>query len=60
LGVGAGIAAGLAVAIPLAAFNETPLGINPGFIGLIANVGVLALVSLASQRRSVQPRFELK
>src|SRR5580700_5829771 len=60
LGVGAGIATGLAVAIPLAALNETPWGINPGFIGLIANVGVLALVSLASQRRSVQPRFELK
>jgi multisubunit Na+/H+ antiporter MnhB subunit len=36
-------------------------GVNPGFIGLIANVLVLVLVSLASQRRSVQPtRFELQ
>ena len=31
LGVGAGIAAGLAVAVPLAAFNVTPWGLMPGF-----------------------------
>jgi solute:Na+ symporter, SSS family len=53
-GVGAGIIAGLAVAIPLAALNETPWGINPGFVGLLANVVVLAVVSLwpALVRRS--------
>jgi len=46
-GVGAGIATGLAVAVPLAALNLTPLGINPGFVGLAANVLVLFMVSLA-------------
>lgn len=50
-GVGAGIAAGLAVALPLAALNLTPWGINPGFIGLAANVVVLGLVSLGTRRR---------
>jgi SSS family solute:Na+ symporter len=58
LGVGAGIAAGLAVAVPLAAFNVTPWGVNPGFVGLLANVVVLMLVSFASQRRSVDQKFE--
>jgi SSS family solute:Na+ symporter len=43
--VGAGIVAGLAVAIPLAALSLTPWGINPGFIGLVANVVVLIAVS---------------
>jgi solute:Na+ symporter, SSS family len=50
LGVGAGIAAGLAVAVPLAAVNLTPWGINPGFIGLLANVAVVVLVSLFGRR----------
>jgi solute:Na+ symporter, SSS family len=49
-GVGAGIAAGLAVALPLAALNLTPWGINPGFVGLAANVVVLVLVSLGTRR----------
>jgi solute:Na+ symporter, SSS family len=49
LGVGVGIATGLAVAVPLAAFNVTPWGINPGFIGLIANVMTLVLVSLVGR-----------
>ena len=49
-GVGAGIAAGLAVAVPLAALNITPLGINAGFVGLAANVAVLALLSLVTPR----------
>ncbi len=48
-GVGAGIAAGLAVAIPLAALNVAPWGINAGFVGLIANVAVLAIVSLLAK-----------
>lgn len=49
-GVGAGIATGFLVAVPLAALNVTPLGINPGFVGLLANVAVLAAVSLTSRR----------
>jgi solute:Na+ symporter, SSS family len=44
-GVGAGIAAGLAVAVPLAALNVAPFGLNPGFVGLLANVVALLLVS---------------
>ena len=48
-GVGAGIAAGLAVAIPLAALNVAPWGINAGFVGLVANVAVLVLVSLTTR-----------
>jgi solute:Na+ symporter, SSS family len=50
-GVAAGIAAGLAVAIPLAAFNISPWGINVGLLGLLANVVVLVLVSLATRPR---------
>ena len=45
--VGAGIAAGLAVAVPLAMANVNPLGINPGFVGLVANVVVLIAASLS-------------
>jgi SSS family solute:Na+ symporter len=48
--VGAGIAAGLAVAVPLAALNINPLGLNPGFVGLLANVIVLVAVSLATRK----------
>jgi solute:Na+ symporter, SSS family len=55
LAVGAGIAAGLAVAVPLAALNAAPWGINPGFVGLAANVVVLALISLATHRRQTAP-----
>ncbi|HVN68075.1 MAG TPA: sodium:solute symporter family protein [Candidatus Binatia bacterium] len=50
-GVGLGIAAGLAVAVPLAALNISPLGINPGFVGLGSNVLVLILVSLVTRGR---------
>ncbi len=35
--VGAGIVAGLAVALPLAFAGLAPYGINPGFLGLIVN-----------------------
>ena len=45
-GVGLGIAAGLLVAVPLAALNITPFGINVGLLGLAANVVVLVGVSL--------------
>jgi SSS family solute:Na+ symporter len=50
-GVAAGIAAGLAVAIPLAAMNISPWGINPGFIALLANVGLMVGVSLLAPNR---------
>ncbi|MBV8498450.1 MAG: sodium:solute symporter family protein [Candidatus Eremiobacteraeota bacterium] len=53
--VGAGIAVGLAVAIPLAAFNVSPWGINAGFLALIANVLVLLAVSLRSPTSRTMP-----
>jgi SSS family solute:Na+ symporter len=57
--VGAGIAAGLIVAVPLAALNINPLGLNPGFVGLLANVVVLVAVSLATQKvDSAMPSVE--
>jgi SSS family solute:Na+ symporter len=49
-GVAAGIATGLAIAVPLAALNDAPFGINPGFVGLAANVTVLIVVSLLTPR----------
>ncbi len=51
LSVGAGIAVGLAVAIPLAALNVAPWGINAGFLALLANVAVLLLISFVRPRR---------
>ncbi len=48
--VGAGIATGLAVAIPLAVLSVSPWGINAGFLALIANVAVLLLVSFLKPR----------
>ena len=53
LAVGVGIAAGLAVAIPLAALNIAPWGINAGLVGLGANVATLVILSLAKRRTSV-------
>ncbi len=50
LAVGAGIAVGLAVAIPLAALNISPWGINAGFLALIANVAVLLAISFLKPR----------
>jgi len=47
-GVGAGIAVGLLVAVPLAAFNVATWGINPGLVGLAANAIVVVAVSLAA------------
>ncbi|MGC1381445.1 MAG: hypothetical protein WA814_10550 [Candidatus Baltobacteraceae bacterium] len=49
-GVGAGIAAGLALAIPLAALGIAPLGVNVGFLGLLVNVAVMVAVSLVTAR----------
>jgi SSS family solute:Na+ symporter len=51
-GVAAGIATGLAIAIPLAAVNAAPWGINPGFLGLLANVIVMIAISLATRSKS--------
>jgi SSS family solute:Na+ symporter len=48
-GVAAGIATGLAIAIPLAAVNSAPWGINPGFVALLANVIVMIAISLATR-----------
>jgi SSS family solute:Na+ symporter len=52
LGVGAGIAAGLAVAIPLAALNIAPWGINAGLVGLAANVATLVILSLVARPKA--------
>jgi solute:Na+ symporter, SSS family len=55
-GVAAGIATGLAIAIPLAARNMAPWGVNPGFVALLANVLVMFSVSLLTRRpMSSQP-----
>ncbi|MGA8097229.1 MAG: hypothetical protein WB810_01080 [Candidatus Cybelea sp.] len=51
--VGAGIATGLVVAVPLAALNISPLGLNPGFVGLVANVAVMAVISLTTRHATV-------
>jgi SSS family solute:Na+ symporter len=51
LGVAGGIAVGLAVAIPLAALNIAPWGINAGFIALAANITALVMLSLSNDRR---------
>lgn len=50
--VAAGIVAGLAVAVPLAAMNVTPWGINAGLLGLAANVMVLSTLALTGARAS--------
>ncbi len=44
--VGAGLFTGLAVAVPLAALSINPWGLNPGLLALVANAGVLLIVSL--------------
>ncbi len=48
-GVTAGIVVGIVLALSLAGTGTAPFGINPGFIGLTANVLVLIGVSLISQ-----------
>ncbi|MGD0967566.1 MAG: sodium:solute symporter family protein [Candidatus Aquilonibacter sp.] len=50
-GVTAGIVVGIALALSLAATGTAPFGINPGFIGLTANVLVLIGVSLLTFHR---------
>lgn len=50
--VAAGIATGLAVAIPLASMSISPFGMNVGLIGLGANVTVLAILARLGARRS--------
>ena len=47
--VGAGIGTGLLVAVPLALLNITPLGLNAGFVGLLANIAVLVAISMATR-----------
>jgi SSS family solute:Na+ symporter len=50
-GVTAGIVVGIALALSLAATGTAPFGINPGFIGLTANMLVLIGVSLLTFHR---------
>ncbi|MDE2480854.1 MAG: sodium:solute symporter family protein [bacterium] len=47
--VGAGIVAGIGIALALAASNHAPYGCNPGFIGLLVNVVVLVVGSLLAK-----------
>jgi SSS family solute:Na+ symporter len=48
-GVTAGIVVGIVIALSLAGTHNAPFGLNPGFIGLAANVIVLVGVSLITQ-----------
>jgi solute:Na+ symporter, SSS family len=50
--VGSGITAALLIALPLAVLNITPWGINAGFLGLLANVVVLIVVSLLTPTKA--------
>jgi SSS family solute:Na+ symporter len=52
-GVTAGIVVGIVLALSLAATGHAPFGLNPGFIGLTANVLVLIGVSLLTKPRLV-------
>jgi solute:Na+ symporter, SSS family len=52
-GVTAGIVVGIVLALTLAGTGTAPFGINPGFIGLTANVLVLIGVSLVTRSRYV-------
>jgi len=55
-GVTAGIVTGIVLAVTLAATGNAPFGLNPGFIGLSANVLVLVGVSFLTQRnRALAP-----
>jgi SSS family solute:Na+ symporter len=50
-GVGAGLAAGMAVAAGLIACHRDPfLGLNAGFVGLAANASLTVIISLATSR----------
>ena len=48
-GVASGIVAGIVIALSLAGTHNAPFGLNPGFIGLVANIIVLMGVSLVTQ-----------
>jgi SSS family solute:Na+ symporter len=49
-GVGLGILTGVGAAVPMAALNVLPFGMNAGFVALLINVVVLVLVSLVTKR----------
>lgn len=51
-GVASGIAAGLGVALPLAALNIAPWGLNAGIVALAANILVTIAVSYATSSPS--------
>ena len=52
-GVTAGIVTGIVIALSLAGTGNAPFGLNPGFIGLTANVLVLVGVSLLTRTREL-------
>lgn len=56
LGVGLGIGGGIAVSLWLAATGALPFGLNPGFFGLLVNVGIVAIFALAKPRRAHVPQ----
>ncbi|HEY5339683.1 MAG TPA: sodium:solute symporter family protein [Candidatus Aquilonibacter sp.] len=51
VGITAGIVVGAGLAIYLAATGNAPFGINPGFVGLVANTLVVVGVTLAAPAR---------
>ena len=53
-GVAAGIITGIVVALALAGAGLAPWGLNPGFVGLAANIVVVIGVSLLAQPRPVE------
>lgn len=53
LGITTGIVLGVTIAVTLAARGIAPLGINPGFIGLVVNAAAAVLVSLATPPQRV-------
>jgi SSS family solute:Na+ symporter len=57
LGVGAGIVAGVTIALFFAARGISPWGVNPGFIGLLLNVLVLVCLSLRAPLQTI-PELE--
>jgi solute:Na+ symporter, SSS family len=58
-GITAGIIIGVTIAVTLAARGIAPYGINPGFIGLAANITAAVVISLvAPEREEPEPALE--
>lgn len=56
--VGAGIAGGVGLAVTLAAKGITPWGLNPGFVGLALNVGLVVAVTYLTPHRALEHMIE--